>query len=115
MGTKVERASANPNLFQRGDLIPGIRIDGMDVLAVREATKIAIKHCEDGNGPILVEALTYRFVNKIYFYFILLQLFVRSADILVILCRIQAPVIALERKCKRSEKAKTQLLFLLRK
>lgn len=66
MGTKLERASANTNLFQRGDLIPGMRIDGMDVLAVREATKIAIAHCEADKGPILIEALTYRFAKFYY-------------------------------------------------
>lgn len=60
MGTSVERASASTAYYTRGDYIPGIWVDGMDVLAVREATK----YCRDfalKNGPILMEAATYRY------------------------------------------------------
>uniref|UniRef100_A0AAY4F0L5 Pyruvate dehydrogenase E1 component subunit alpha, testis-specific form, mitochondrial n=1 Tax=Denticeps clupeoides TaxID=299321 RepID=A0AAY4F0L5_9TELE len=61
MGTSVERASANTDYYKRGDFIPGIRVDGMDVLCVREATKFAADYCRSGKGPILMELQTYRY------------------------------------------------------
>lgn len=38
-----------------------VQVDGMDVLAVREATKFAIEHCTSGKGPIIMETVTYRY------------------------------------------------------
>ncbi|XP_014262376.1 probable pyruvate dehydrogenase E1 component subunit alpha, mitochondrial [Cimex lectularius] len=61
MGTSVERASANTNYYTRGDFIPGILVDGMDVLAVKEATTFSVNHCLTGKGPILMEMVTYRY------------------------------------------------------
>ncbi|CAG7826365.1 unnamed protein product [Allacma fusca] len=61
MGTSAERASANTNYYQRGEYIPGIWVDGMDVLAVREATRFARAMCAEGKGPVLLETATYRY------------------------------------------------------
>ena len=62
MGTSVERASASVELYRRGEAfgIPGEQIDGMDVLTVREAADEAVRHARE-HGPILLEALTYRY------------------------------------------------------
>ncbi len=63
MGTSVARASANTNLSKRGAAhdIPGEQVDGMDVRAVKAAGERAVKWCRDGNGPIILEMLTYRY------------------------------------------------------
>ncbi|XP_043928185.1 pyruvate dehydrogenase E1 component subunit alpha, mitochondrial-like isoform X1 [Protopterus annectens] len=61
MGTSVERAAASTDYYKRGEFIPGLRLDGMDVLCVREATKFAAEYCRAGKGPILLELQTYRF------------------------------------------------------
>jgi pyruvate dehydrogenase E1 component alpha subunit len=60
MGTSTARAAHNTNFYQRGDLIPGIRIDGQNVLAVRESVRVA-KEYAIKNGPIFLEFQTYRY------------------------------------------------------
>jgi len=63
MGTSVNRSSAEDRLYRRGDSfrIPGLQIDGMDVLAVRGAATTALQWVRGGKGPILLELKTYRY------------------------------------------------------
>jgi pyruvate dehydrogenase E1 component alpha subunit len=63
MGTSVSRASARTDLFHRGVAygIPGEQVDGMDVVAVHEAGLAATAHARSGEGPIILEMLTYRY------------------------------------------------------
>src|SRR5438552_3613427 len=63
MGTSVARASATTNLSMRGRAhdIPGEQVDGMDVRAVKAAGHEAVAACRGGNGPIILEMLTYRY------------------------------------------------------
>jgi pyruvate dehydrogenase E1 component alpha subunit len=63
MGTSVNRASAEDQLYRRGESfrIPGLQVDGMDVLAVRGAAEVALEWVRSGKGPILLEMKTYRY------------------------------------------------------
>lgn len=63
MGTSVNRSSAEDQLFRRGESfrIPGLQINGMDVLAVRGAIEEALDWVRSGKGPILLEMKTYRY------------------------------------------------------
>jgi pyruvate dehydrogenase E1 component alpha subunit len=63
MGTSVERASASHDLSKNGAPwgIPGMQVDGMDVLSVKEAAEMAVAHCRAGKGPYLLEIKTYRY------------------------------------------------------
>lgn len=63
MGTSVKRASSETELFKRGISfeIEGIQVDGMDVLAVRDAAQKAIDHARSGKGPMILEMKTYRY------------------------------------------------------
>jgi pyruvate dehydrogenase E1 component alpha subunit len=63
MGTSVNRSSAEDQLYKRGESfrIPGLQVDGMDVLAVRGAAQTALEWVRGGKGPILLELKTYRY------------------------------------------------------
>ncbi|MCG2839968.1 pyruvate dehydrogenase (acetyl-transferring) E1 component subunit alpha [Sandaracinobacter sp. RS1-74] len=63
MGTSVNRASAEDQLYRRGESfrIEGLQVDGMDVLAVRDAATVALDWVKSGRGPILLEMKTYRY------------------------------------------------------
>ena len=63
MGTSVDRSSANTHLHQRGRSfdIPGEEVDGMDVRAVKDAGDRAVARARKGEGPYILEMLTYRY------------------------------------------------------
>jgi pyruvate dehydrogenase E1 component alpha subunit len=63
MGTAVERASAVSEIRQKaeGYGIPNERVDGMNVLTVKEAAGKALKTVREGNGPYFMEIMTYRY------------------------------------------------------
>ena len=63
MGTAQKRSTSTPELYTRGAAfgIPGEMVDGMDVLAVKEASEKATAHCRSGKGPYILEVKTYRY------------------------------------------------------
>ncbi|NIY72682.1 pyruvate dehydrogenase (acetyl-transferring) E1 component subunit alpha [Marivivens donghaensis] len=63
MGTSVARSTKSPSLFERGKAygIAGEEVDGMSVLAVKEAGERAVAHCRAGKGPYILEVKTYRY------------------------------------------------------
>lgn len=62
MGTSVKRSSAG-QLYRRGEGygIPGEQVDGMDVFAVQAAARQALDYIRGGNGPYILEVMTYRY------------------------------------------------------
>jgi pyruvate dehydrogenase E1 component alpha subunit len=63
MGTAVKRGSAETHFYRRGTAfrIPGMDVNGMDVLEVRAAAEVALEHVRSGKGPVLMELHTYRY------------------------------------------------------
>ncbi|HEX8471104.1 MAG TPA: pyruvate dehydrogenase (acetyl-transferring) E1 component subunit alpha [Brevundimonas sp.] len=63
MGTSIERSSSTTELYMRGASfgIPGEQVDGMDVLAVKDAVARAVKRAREGGGPFILEVKTYRY------------------------------------------------------
>jgi pyruvate dehydrogenase E1 component alpha subunit len=63
MGTSVNRSSAETEFYRRGTAfrIPGMDVNGMDVLEVHQAARIAVEHVRSGKGPVLMELNTYRY------------------------------------------------------
>ncbi|HDY96598.1 MULTISPECIES: pyruvate dehydrogenase (acetyl-transferring) E1 component subunit alpha [Sulfitobacter] len=63
MGTSQQRSTSSAEIWERGKAfgIPGEAVDGMDVLAVKEAGERAVKHCRSGDGPYILEIKTYRY------------------------------------------------------
>jgi pyruvate dehydrogenase E1 component alpha subunit len=66
MGTAVERAAAIKDLSTRAASYDGMyaqHVDGQDVLAVREATQLAVTHARKESKPVLLEVRTYRYMG----------------------------------------------------
>jgi pyruvate dehydrogenase E1 component alpha subunit len=63
MGMSLKRSSAETHLFRRGASfnIPGEEVDGMDVVAVRDAGRKAVAAARSGEGPRILEMKTYRY------------------------------------------------------
>ena len=63
MGTSVNRSSSEDQMYRRGESfrVPGIQVNGMDVLEVRAAAEVAVKWVRSGKGPLLMELKTYRY------------------------------------------------------
>jgi pyruvate dehydrogenase E1 component alpha subunit len=63
IGMAHERATSHPEIYKKASVfgMPGHEVDGMDVLAVRSIAQEAVKRARAGEGPTLIECLTYRF------------------------------------------------------
>ena len=63
MGTAMTRTAAVPEIYKRAEMyaMASTQVDGMDAEAVYRATSEAVKRARRGDGPTLIEAITYRF------------------------------------------------------
>lgn len=63
IGMAHERATSQPEIYRKASVfgMPGVEVDGMDVLAVRAVAQEAVRRARAGEGPTLIECLTYRF------------------------------------------------------
>lgn len=63
IGMAHERATSQPEIYKKASVfgMPGVEVDGMDVMAVRAVAQEAVARARAGEGPTLIEALTYRF------------------------------------------------------
>ena len=61
MGTAANRAAALTDYYKRGQYIPGLKVNGMDVLAVKAAVAYGKEYTQAGHGPLVIEYVTYRY------------------------------------------------------
>merc|ERR1719181_30496 len=57
----IDRHSSNNKYYTMGNTIPGMKMDGNNVFAVREGMAMVKEYCGAGNGPMYVEMDTYRY------------------------------------------------------
>ncbi|PGH21608.1 pyruvate dehydrogenase (acetyl-transferring) E1 component, alpha subunit [Polytolypa hystricis UAMH7299] len=61
MGTSANRSSAMTDYYKRGQYIPGLKVNGMDVLAIKAAVQYGREYTVAGHGPLVFEYVTYRY------------------------------------------------------
>ncbi|KAI9675430.1 MAG: alpha subunit of pyruvate dehydrogenase [Caeruleum heppii] len=61
MGTAANRAAALTDYYKRGQYIPGLKVNGMDILAVKAAVQYGKEYTAAGHGPLVFEYVTYRY------------------------------------------------------
>lgn len=61
MGTAANRAAALTDYYKRGQYISGLKVNGMDILAVKAAVQYGKAHTVAGHGPLVLEYVTYRY------------------------------------------------------
>ena len=63
IGMAHDRATSQPEIYKKASVfgMPGVEVDGMDVLAVHAVAQEAVARARAGEGPTLIECLTYRF------------------------------------------------------
>ena len=73
MGTSAERSSSNTAYFTRGDKIPGLQVNGMDIIATTQAIRFARKWAiDEDRGPLLLEFVTYRYGGHSYVCYVVI-------------------------------------------